>query len=366
MVELGERPSADSVLEQREAYSNRGEGFPSPQAASSVLLNLGQLVQSGEVDAITPYATGFDPLDRYLGGGLRPGDLVLVGGAQGAGKTTMTLQMARNLAAESGTACGYVCYEHDEGLLLQRLISLESLIGLGKPDPDAIPIIYLRDALLQAGQLSTSAGGVSLERVLAAHPAAIAALRRISDYGKKLYLLKGSLSATDVPALRNFVREWKDQHGPRVALFVDYLQKVPVFPPITREVERVTKVADSLKEIALAEEIPVVCVVAADLEGLKAQRLRIHHLRGSSSLMYESDIVLIMNNKYKIVAKHNITYNLHRAEEFKNWVVLTLEKNRSGINLLDLEFRSMFAYAGFDPRGAQVAEQLVNERIDEE
>src|SRR5512144_1572858 len=140
MVELGERTSADGAFEQREAYSNRGEGFPSPKAASAVLLNLGQLVQSGEVDSITPYATGFEPLDRYLGGGLRPGDLVLVGGAQGAGKTTMTLQMARNLAAHGGTTCGYVCYEHDEGMLLQRLISLESLIGLGKPDPDAIPV----------------------------------------------------------------------------------------------------------------------------------------------------------------------------------------------------------------------------------
>jgi hypothetical protein len=63
MVELGERSSAEGMLEQRGAYSMRGEGFPSPQAASSVLLNLSQLVQSGEVDTIAPYPTGFDPPD---------------------------------------------------------------------------------------------------------------------------------------------------------------------------------------------------------------------------------------------------------------------------------------------------------------
>ena len=31
-------------------------------------------------------------------GGLRPGELLLIGGAQGTGKTTMALQMARNVA----------------------------------------------------------------------------------------------------------------------------------------------------------------------------------------------------------------------------------------------------------------------------
>ena len=35
---------------------------------------------------------------KTIGGGLRPGELLLIGGAQGTGKTTMALQMARNVA----------------------------------------------------------------------------------------------------------------------------------------------------------------------------------------------------------------------------------------------------------------------------
>jgi replicative DNA helicase len=124
-------------------------------------------------------------------------------------------------------------------------------------------------------------------------------------------------------------------------------------------------VANDLKDLALAEDVPIVAVVAADREGLRAQRVRMHHLRGSSALAYESDVTLILNNKYRIVAKKSITFNSFQAQEFRNWVVCTLEKNRSGLDLIDLEFRAYFGHAAFDPAGNVVAETLVDERIEE-
>ncbi|MBS4936715.1 MAG: DNA repair protein RadA [Lachnospiraceae bacterium] len=42
--------------------------------------------------------TGFGELDRVLGGGIVPGSLVLVGGDPGIGKSTLLLQVCRNLA----------------------------------------------------------------------------------------------------------------------------------------------------------------------------------------------------------------------------------------------------------------------------
>ena len=53
----------------------------------------------------------------------------------------------------------------------------------------------------------------------------------------------------------------------------------------------------------------MVAIVAADKEGLKASRLRNFHLRGSSAINYEADIILILNEKYHIVAKVNIEFN---------------------------------------------------------
>jgi predicted ATP-dependent serine protease len=49
-------------------------------------------------------STGFPILDGVLGGGLHAGELLLLGGAPGVGKTIMALQFARNVARSGGNA----------------------------------------------------------------------------------------------------------------------------------------------------------------------------------------------------------------------------------------------------------------------
>lgn len=338
--------------------------YSAPRSASEVLHNLDDLIRRGDIGTLVPLATGFQPLDKYLDGGLRAGDLVLVGGAQGTGKTTLTMQMARNLVAHSQSVCGFICFEHSEEYLLQRLISLESLLAKSKQDFGGVPLVQIRDAIVSAGRSGGLLGEAGLAGVLRELPGASQSLSRIQTFGQRLFLIKGSPSATDTATLTEQVRRWKDEHGPRVVLFIDYLQKMPVFPPAVDEEDRVTQVADALKELALRESIPVVAVVAADRDGLQAQRLRIHHLRGSSSLMYEADVVLILNNKYRIVNKNAIAFNYHRAQDLRNWVVVTIEKNRSGRAQIDLDFRAHFAYSAFDPVGDISTDQLIDERVD--
>lgn len=48
-------------------------------------------------------STGMDELDRVLGGGIVGGSLILVGGDPGIGKSTILLQVCRNLAADGRT-----------------------------------------------------------------------------------------------------------------------------------------------------------------------------------------------------------------------------------------------------------------------
>ena len=115
--------------------------------------------------------------------------------------------------------------------------------------------------------------------------------------------------------------------------------------------------------MALGLGVAVVCIVAADKEGLKAARLRNHHLRGSSALNYESDVILILNEKYNIVAKVNIEFNPHQAQRFRDWTIMTVEKNRSGRDAVDLEFEKHFEYSCFDPNGRTVQEKLIEERL---
>ena len=53
-----------------------------------------------EIGEDTRICTGLEELDRVLGGGIVPGSLILVGGDPGIGKSTLLLQVCRNLAEE--------------------------------------------------------------------------------------------------------------------------------------------------------------------------------------------------------------------------------------------------------------------------
>jgi replicative DNA helicase len=50
------------------------------------------------------------------------------------------------------------------------------------------------------------------------------------------------------------------------------------------------------------------------------------------------------------------------ADSFR-WVVLSLEKNRGGVDGVDFELRKRFAHGCFDPAGGFVREQLVDGRV---
>jgi replicative DNA helicase len=335
-------------------------GSLAPRSALDVLTDLNERVASGKVDEFQPIATGFVPLDKTIGGGLRPGELMLIGGAQGAGKTTMALQMARNMAASGQATALYVCFEHEEEYLIQRLIAMESALGNLPAKTGAVKIQDVKKEVMQSYAAAVEAGQ---RAKLGTNPRLRPSLERIARYGGNLFLLRGTATASTIDSLRDLVAEHRGPDGRRLVLFIDYLQKVPVIPEPTEETEKVTRVVSGLKDIALSLEVPVVAIVAADREGLKAKRLRNHHLRGSSAINYESDIILILNDKYHIVAKVNIEFNPYQAQRYRDWVIATIEKNRGGQDNVDLEYEKLFEFSCFDPTGRVTAEKLVEERL---
>jgi replicative DNA helicase len=130
------------------------------------------------------------------------------------------------------------------------------------------------------------------------------------------------------------------------------------------EEDRITAVVEGLKDLSLERDVPVLAVVAADRAGIEmGKRMRVHNMRGSSSLAYEADVVLIMNEKYDVVARHHLVYNTSNAERFREWAVVTIEKNRSGRDKVDLEFRKRFEQGRFESEGGMVVEQLIDERM---
>ena len=76
--------------------------------------------------------TGFPSLDRALGGGLRRGDLVVIGGDIGVGKSALALAIALR-AAQSGHAATFFTGEANAERVIERALSLE-----GRAPIDAI------------------------------------------------------------------------------------------------------------------------------------------------------------------------------------------------------------------------------------
>ena len=218
-----------------------GEATLAPRSALDVLTSLNERVASGSIEDLMPIATGFVPMDKTIGGGLRPGELMLIGGAQGQGKTTMGLQMARNMAASGQATVLYVCFEHDEEYLIQRLVAMESALSHLPQKSGAVKIQDVRRRSSELHRLRR----VAARARSSAQPAAPAGLERIARYGSNLYLMRGTATVSTIENLRALVKEHRGDEGRRLVLFVDYLQKVPVIPEPSDEAEKVTRIVSA-------------------------------------------------------------------------------------------------------------------------
>jgi replicative DNA helicase len=326
------------------------------RALDEVLDTADASLTKGESAAGKAWPTGFSPLDAYLSGGVRSGELVLVGGPQGFGKTTWVLQVLRNIVA-GGDHGVYFSYEHDEYTILERLLALEAGLIYGA---EAVGLRRIRSAL----EAVDGRGDLALDARLVNTNGGQEALQAVRQYSKRLFFARANGSTTDLREIAARAEQIKEATGHAPVVVVDYLQKVPVPDGPSAEEERITMVAEGLKDLALRLQCPIIAIVAAEREGLVAgKRLRVNNLRGSSALAYEPDVILLMNDKYDVVARHHLVFDVGNAERFRSWAVMTIEKNRSGLDKIDLEFQKHFEQGRFDTKGNVVSEQLVDERV---
>lgn len=325
------------------------------ESLSAVLEQADYRVRAGSHAAGRVWPTGFEILDSNLNGGFRSGELVLIGGPQGLGKTTWALQVGRNVA-RSGRSVLVFSYEHDLQTLLIRLVALES----GQLDgPDAASLNRIRQAFEATDGLTGS-----LSERLRDTDGGAKALEVVQEYSDRLMLYRSSGNKTGVDQIRDAIAKTRQETGQAPLVIVDYLQKVFVPGNVPQESERVTTVVEALKDLALDEEVPMLAVVASDAEGITSgKRMRVNNMRGSSALAYEADTVLLLNDKYDVVARHHLVYNVGNVERFRHWAVLSIEKNRNGQAGIDLEFFKRFDQARFETDGHAVVEQLVDERV---
>jgi replicative DNA helicase len=324
------------------------------QSLTETLEQADYRVRSGSHSTARVWPTGFDVLDVNLQGGFRSGDLILIGGPQGMGKTTFVLQVARNIARQ-GRPVVYFCYEHDQTTMLIRLVALEAgLIG----GVEAPSVNRIRSTFEASDGL-----GRTLSERLADTAGGSEGLEIVREYSDRLAIHRSSGTTTSLEEIKKTIAAVTERHGTPPFVCIDYLQKIPVAGALDEE-ERTTRIVEQVKDMTLDHDVPVLCVVASDKEGISSgKRMRVNHLRGSSALAYEPDTVLMLNNKYDVVARHHLVYDSGNVERFRHWAVLTIEKSRSGLTGVDMEFPKRFEQSRFDTQGQLVREKLVDERV---
>ncbi len=312
-----------------------------PLNLEEVALRLEERLAAGREDVFKPIPTGFVGYDRLMGGGLHSGDLHIIGGPQGIGKTALALQMAGQIAAQ-GVLVLFVCFEHSVVTLWERLLCQSSFDGPGKGHvtAEALKSAYV-ETLRERDRLAEGGDGRSLrmlDRVITRTPGGLAAWSRLSGWLQDLWLVTGDGLYTTLEALKQYL-DFAFSYRDRVVLILDYVQQVPVLSSERALVaeERIERVLKGLKALALsytneARVLPVIAVAAADAEGLRRGRVHFENLWGNAVMQYEPDVAWVGNRD-------------GRDEAGASRVRWALEKNRRGPS--DLEFRHRYYGAAY-------------------
>ena len=334
---------------------------PDPrQTVQTLLDSTDQSLRRGARPGAHVWPTGFDLLDSTLDGGLRSGELVLLGGNEGSGKTTLAVQMVRNAVA-AGRYGVVFSFEHHAQSLVQRLLSLEAAtaaVAAGQ-HPAAAADVHTVRSVFEAEDPDRRGLAEALARV----PYGYDALEAVQQYAGRLQLHESGKETTPDDIARVVTAVTEEVGEPPIVL-VDYLQKMPLRGHRGDEASRVTIVTEMLKDMSLELGCPIVCISAADREALgSGHRMRTRDLRGSSALAYEADMVLILSSKENIVSREHLVYDLGSIKRFRRWAIITIEKNRSGQGQVELEVQKDFEHGRFYPQVQVINERLIEERI---
>lgn len=284
-----------SVPEMVEAAQSAVHHATVPGAQDS-MASYGELLDPTIAEILDPngpqkgLSTGLGSLDDIIGG-LKPGQLVIVGARPGCGKSLLLAGMCRHAAMRAGVSAGLWSLEMSEGEVMRRLLSAECDIDLSR---------------IMSGNL---------------RPEHISQLRAKSAEVKSAPLRIEDSRPLDLTALRAQARRVQQRHGLDL-IAVDYLQLMSSTGSRSNRVEEIGEISRGLK--ILAGDLGVPIVAAAQLnrqsEHRTDRRPQLSDLRESGSIEADADVVILLHRDDLNQPEHP------RAGE----IDLIIAKNRNG------------------------------------
>lgn len=248
-------------------------------------------VETGE---ITGLATGFKNLDNLLGG-LHKGDLILLGGRPGMGKTALALSaIFQVLKADPTKRIALFSLEMGSEQVVQRAIAMDSGLNV---------------QALRLGMLT---------------PEGVQKFVKTSGEINKFKLYVDDKSSVNPLHIRAALKKLCDIGGPLDLIVVDYVQLMEADSDYGAEkrVAEISYISRNLKSIAKEFNAPVLalCSLNRALESRADKRPILSDLRDSGQLESDADVVLFV---YR-----DEVYN--EATEFPNQADIITAKHRNG------------------------------------
>lgn len=245
--------------------------------------------------------TGFTRLDK-LTGGMRGGDLIIVAGRPGMGKSAFAMNVAVNAAASrTAPATGVAVFslEMPREQLAVRMACSDARVDLAR----------MRDGALQQADWSH--------------------LTASSGHLSRLPLWIDDASDVSLLELRAKVRRLRamaPQFGARLGLVViDYLQLMSGNPKARSREQQIAEISRGLKKLAKDLDVPVMALSqlnrSVETRGSKDKRPQLSDLRESGAIEQDADMVLFV---------HRQEYYEPENNEVRGLAELIVAKQRNG------------------------------------
>lgn len=247
--------------------------------------------------------TGFPEMDNILAG-LQKSDLVILAARPSIGKTTLALDLARQIAVKEKIPVGIFSLEMSSDQLIDRMLAAQSGVDLWR---------------LRTGRLKSEEGEDDFQKIGEAMGILSEAPIFIDDMG-----------SANVMEMRTMARRLQSEHNVGL-IIIDYLQLMEGRSGGDNRVNEISEISRALKQLARELNIPILALsqLSRAVESRSPQIPKLSDLRESGSIEQDADIVMFL---YREDREKPDTPN-------KNIVEIHIAKHRNGpVGKLSLYF----------------------------
>jgi replicative DNA helicase len=254
------------VFEIAEAGARNNDGFVHINPLlTQVVERIQELHDRDNPSDITGIPTGYNDLDQKTSG-LQPGDLIIVAGRPSMGKTAFALNIAENVAVDTGLPVAVFSMEMGGAQLAMRMLA-----SIGRLDSHRVRTGRLNDD--EWHRLSFALGKL--------HEAPI----YIDE--------SGGLNPVD---LRARARRLYRQCGKLGLIVIDYLQLMASAKANENRATELSEISRSVKSLAKELQVPIIALsqLSRKVEERNDKRPMMSDLRESGAIEQDADVIMML------------------------------------------------------------------------